>query len=66
MPSLLVPANQRRSISPTSSIRYAGTPSRCATSTRRSELDELREPITSIRSQLAAICLTAAWRLVVA
>ena len=30
------------------------------------ELDELREPITSIRSHFAAICLTAAWRLVVA
>jgi 2-furoate---CoA ligase len=44
----------------------AGAPQSEATSTSRCELDELREPITSIRSQLSAICLTAAWRLVVA
>ena len=48
------------------SIRWASAPQSRATSTRRTELDELREPITSIRSQAAAICLTAAWRLVVA
>ena len=52
--------------SPALSIRCASVPQSRATSTSRIEFDELREPITSIRSQLAAICLTAAWRLVVA
>ena len=42
------------------------TPSRSATSARRSELLLLGAPITSMRSQDAAIALTAAWRLVVA
>ena len=48
------------------SIRCASVPQSRATSTRRTELEELREPITSTRSQLTAICLTAVWRLVVA
>jgi hypothetical protein len=30
------------------------------------EFDEFLDPMTSSRSQCAAICLTAAWRLVVA
>src|SRR5665213_2475671 len=48
------------------SIRWASVPQSRATSTSRTEFDELREPITSIRSQLPASCLTAVWRLVVA
>ena len=48
------------------SIRCASAPKSRATSTSRTEFDELREPITSIRSQLPASCLTAVWRLVVA
>ena len=48
--------------------RRAGrcTPSRSATSTRRTELDELGEPTTSSRSQSRAMARTACCRLVVA
>ena len=48
------------------SIRCESAPCSRATSTRRLEFDELREPITSTRSHSRASCLTAAWRLVVA
>jgi uncharacterized protein YfaS (alpha-2-macroglobulin family) len=41
-------------------------PARSATSTSRSELDELREPTTIIASTLGATRFTASWRLVVA
>ena len=48
------------------SIRYESAPCSRATSTRRLEFDEFREPITSTRSHSRASCLTAACRLVVA
>ena len=47
MPTVSAPSSQRSSISLSSSIRCAGTPAARATSTRRFEFDELREPITS-------------------
>jgi hypothetical protein len=53
-----------RSTSPASSIRWASVPQPRASFTRRTELEELREPIISSRSQLLTICLTAACRLV--
>jgi hypothetical protein len=47
-------------------MRYAATPPTRATSTRRFEFDELREPITSRRSISASISFTAHCRLEVA
>ncbi len=50
-----------------SSIRRASrAPAFSPTSTRRTELEELRAPTTSSRSQSAARRLTDSWRLVVA
>ncbi len=48
------------------SIRWESTPCSRATSTSRTEFDELVEPITRIRSHSPASSLTACWRLVVA
>src|ERR1019366_5048018 len=60
MPTTRTPLSHCSCTSPALSIRGAAVPQSRATSTRRTEWEELREPITSIRSQLLAICLTAA------
>ena len=57
---------QPGSICSASSISSAAAPARRAVSTRRWELDELGEPITSTSGAPRASALTAAWRLVVA
>src|SRR5262249_16329509 len=65
-PTTDTPSSQRSSISDSSSIRYDATPLACATSTRRLEFDELREPTTSSRSISPSISFTAHCRLEVA
>ncbi len=54
MPTTRLPASHSSWTSRAASIRCASVPQSRATSTRRTELEELREPITSIRSQLAS------------
>src|SRR5437764_1931916 len=61
-PTRSTPSNQWGSTSARSSTRRALQPWRSATSTRRFEFDELREPTTRTRSQLLARALTASWR----
>ena len=65
-PTVRTPSSQAASISVSSSIRYEATPPARATSTRRFEFDELREPITSRRSTSVSISFTAHCRLEVA
>src|SRR5581483_296231 len=65
-PTVAARASQERSTSVSSSTRYAGVCSRSATSTRRSEFDEVREPTTITTSERRATSRTAAWRFVVA
>ena len=66
-PTELTPSSQAGSISPALSTRYAVlAPASRATSTSRTEFDELAEPTTMTRSLWAAICLTASCRLDVA
>src|SRR5699024_5510795 len=52
--TVAAPASQRRSMSPASSTRYAGVPSRSDFSTSRWEFEELLEPITSATSDSRA------------
>ena len=66
MPTVSTPSSQASSTCVSLSIRCDCAPCSRATSTRRFEFDELREPMTSTRSHSGAICLTAAWRFVVA
>ena len=66
MPTTRLPASHSSRTCASLSIRCASVPMSRATSTSRLEFDELREPITSTRSHSRAICLTAAWRFVVA
>ncbi len=67
IPTTRLPSSHSSRTWPALSIRYASSaPCSRATSTSRCEFEEFCEPITSTRSQRAAICLTAAWRLVVA
>src|SRR5439155_22087449 len=66
MPTVETPASQPSSMSAGPSMRWAGTPTRSAVSTRRRELDEFAEPATSSRSDSAATARTACCRLVVA
>ena len=47
-------------------IKVARVPARSATSTSRTEFEELGAPITSNASHASAIFLTAIWRLEVA
>ena len=66
-PTESTPSNQAGSISPALSMRYdALAPASSATSTRRTEFEELAEPTTMTRSAPTAICLTASWRFWVA
>ena len=61
------PSSQASSISVASSTRYAArAPASSATSTSRTELEELPEPTTITRSASWAISLTASWRFCVA
>ena len=65
--TLSTPSSQASSISEASSTRYdALAPTSSATSTRRTELEELPEPTTITRSASWAISLTASWRFWVA
>ena len=66
IPTIRLPSSHSSSSWPSLSIRCESAPFSRATSTRRLEFDELREPITSTRSDWRASSLTAAWRLVVA
>ena len=66
MPSVRTPSSQAKSTSAPRPTSRALVPSRSATSTRRSELELLGAPITSIASQRRAIAFTAAWRFEVA
>src|SRR5690606_22980575 len=66
-PTVVTPSSQLSSISAAKSTRWASrAPAWRATSTRRLELEELREPTTITRSASAPICLTASWRFCVA
>ena len=56
-PTVVTPSSHASSISVSSSIRCDATPPARATSTRRFEFDELREPITSSRSTSASSLL---------
>ena len=58
-PIVPAPASQPSSMSYGPSIRYAGVPSRSATSTRRREFDEFADPATRTRSHSLAIARTA-------
>ena len=61
------PSSHASSSSVTSSMRYdAFAPASSATSTRRTEFDELAEPTTITRSAVAPISFTATWRFWVA
>ena len=66
MPTTRAPSSHSSCTCASLSIRCESAPTSRATSTSRLEFDELREPITSTRSHSLAICLTAAWRFVVA
>ena len=66
MPTTRLPASHSSRTWAALSIRCASQPRSRATSTRRCEFDEFCEPMTSTRSHSVAICLTAAWRFVVA
>ena len=67
MPIVVTSSSQAGSISPALSTRSARrAPFSRATSTSRTEFDELREPTTITRSECPAICLTAPWRFWVA
>jgi prolyl-tRNA synthetase len=66
IPTARTPSSHASSISVSSSMRYALTPSARETSTSRCEFDELREPITSSSSISESISLTAHCRLDVA
>ena len=61
------PSSQASSISEASSTRYdAFAPASRATSTRRTELEELPDPTTITRSVSGEISFTASWRFWVA
>ena len=60
------PSNQAGSIAEASETRWAWQPAARATSTRRTELEELVAPMTSTSWQSRARVLTAAWRFWVA
>ena len=61
------PSSQDSSISVASSTRYdARAPASRATSTRRTELEELPDPTTITRSASTEISLIAIWRFWVA
>src|SRR5205823_818551 len=65
-PTVVAPSSHAGSISPSSSIRCAGHPSRSDTSTSRREFEELPEPITRSTSHSRASSRTASCRLDVA
>jgi hypothetical protein len=67
MPTTRTPATLAQSMSRARCTSIAcGQPARRATSTSRSEFDELGAPITRNAPARPAIALTACWRLVVA
>ena len=66
MPTVSTPSSHSSCTCVWLSIRCEAAPCSRATSTRRLELEELVEPITSTSSHSRASCLTAICRFVVA
>lgn len=63
--TVVAASSQEGSRSATRSIRYAGVPWRCASSTRRTEFEEFAEPTTSGKSASGSRARAAFCRLVV-
>jgi hypothetical protein len=66
MPTRRAPISHSGSTSAAVSTRWAGTPTRCATSRNRLEFELVGLPITSTTSTCGAMIFTASWRFCVA